>query len=446
MDSRGPRPPERRPGPPRPTRGPAVIDRTSSRSRPWQGDGDTARPISKLPRPQTGHYSPADEIKTKEDDSPAGRELLAARIISRANANIPADLLLRQTLSRRKQLSRADGAWISRAVFSAFRWQGWLEASTTPEERVNKALSLADDFSIAPDGIAEAELIAKAVPAWTSDALTVTAAWARSLQAEPLLWLRTRRGLRAEVTAKLELCEPPPSPAFADALRYDGQEDLFRHDLFQSGAFEIQDLASQAVGILCAPQPGETWWDACAGEGGKTLHLSSLMDGKGLVWASDRAEWRLTRLKQRAGRAGCFNYRSVVWNGGPKPPTKTLFDGVLVDAPCSGLGTWGRNPHARWTTSPDDVRELAVVQRDLLSHATPSVKPGGRLIYAVCTLTRAETTEVADAFTAAHPEFEVIPLTNPFQPEAAPVHPLLLWPQDTGGNGMFVAAWRRRPE
>ena len=87
------------------------------------------------------------------------------------------------------------------------------------------------------------------------------------------------------------------------------------------------------------------------------------MQGRGLLWASDRAAWRLKQLKLRAARAQCFNYRVAEWNGGAKLPTKTRFDGVLLDAPCSGLGTWQRNPHARWTVTPDDVRELAVKEK-----------------------------------------------------------------------------------
>ena len=110
------------------------------------------------------------------------------------------------------------------------------------------------------------------------------------------------------------------------------------------------------------------------------LHLSDLMANKGLIWASDRAEWRLKRLKLRAGRAQVFNYRSALWNGGKNLPTQSRFDGVLVDAPCGGVGTWQRNPHARWTTTESDIDELAGVQRDLLAHAARAVKPGGKLV------------------------------------------------------------------
>jgi 16S rRNA (cytosine967-C5)-methyltransferase len=221
---------------------------------------------------------------------------------------------------------------------------------------------------------------------------------------------------------------------------------LFKTPEFHAGEFEIQDIASQMVGWLCAPQPGETWWDACAGEGGKTLHLSDLMRNQGLLWASDRAEWRLKKLKRRAGRAKVFNYRSAFWDGGAKLPTKTKFDGVLVDAPCSGIGTWQRNPQARWTTTPDDVRELSEIQRRLLANAAPGVKPGGKLIFSVCTLSRAETTEVVEYFNASRPDFEPLALPEisggqrPFTSAAAKI----IWPQDLDGNGMFIAGWRRK--
>src|SRR4029079_8707162 len=176
-------------------------------------------------------------------------------------------------------------------------------------------------------------------------------------------------------------------------------------DQFQNGEFEIQDLASQLVGHACAPKPGETWWDVCAGEGGKTLHLADLMANKGVVWASDRHTRRLDTLKRRAARAQIFNYRVAPWDGAAKLPTKTKFDGVLVDAPCSGIGTWQRNPHARWTTSLTDVQELSVTQRPLLLHVAHSVKPGGKLIYSVCTLSREETINVTEFFQNERKDF-----------------------------------------
>ena len=127
-----------------------------------------------------------------------------------------------------------------------------------------------------------------------------------------------------------------------------------------------------------------------------------------------------------------------------KLPTKTKFDGILLDAPCSGVGTWQRNPHARWTTTIQDVKELAVIQKQLLAHAAPSLKPGGKLIFAVCTLTRSETTDVVADFNAKFSaEFEPMELPAIFggQQTAATK---TIWPQDLGGNGMFIAGWRRK--
>ena len=302
-------------------------------------------------------------------------------------------------------------------------------------------------FQEKPESLLLGELRSKAVPAWTKEAMEVPDAWLKTLQRPAPIWLRARNGQGRILAEKLGNCWVPPMAAFADAVEYQGDEDLFRTPEFQAGEFEMQDIASQAVGLLCDPKPGATWWDVCAGEGGKTMHLSDLMGNKGLIWVSDRAEWRLRKLKLRAARGRCFNYRSVLWDGGTKLPTKTRFDGVLVDAPCSGVGTWQRNPHARWTTTGDDVAELSDVQTELLFRAAAAVKPGGRLIYSVCTMTREETEDVAHTFTAGFPDFE--PLALPVmaacddQVERAPAFTQMIWPHEIGGNGMFVAAWRR---
>jgi 16S rRNA (cytosine967-C5)-methyltransferase len=165
------------------------------------------------------------------------------------------------------------------------------------------------------------------------------------------------------------------------------------------------------------------------------------MENKGLVWASDRAPWRLQKLKRRAARAGIFNYRTAFWNGRAQLSTKTKFDGVLVDAPCSGIGTWQRNPHARWTTTPQDVHELSQLQKRLVSNAAASVKPGGKLYYAVCTLARVETDDVVTSFEKENPEFGRLEIQNPFEKQKTSSSQLRLWPQDYHGNGMFVAGW-----
>ena len=371
----------------------------------------------------------------------------AARILKLVQTGVPADQALRESLTQDRHVTDPAGRRaVSRAVFTYFRWWRWLSSKDSLQKQLEAALDLQARFDKNPASFKTEALAARAVPEWLKSEMDVPAAMLRQWQRDPVLWIRTRSGSGESVAKRLGQCLPPdlqtPISELRSSFRYVGTKDLYRTPEFQGGEFEIQDLASQLVGLACAPQPGETWWDACAGEGGKTMHLADLMQGKGLIWATDRSERRLAKLKARAARAKVFNYRAAEWDGGAKLPTRTKFDGILVDAPCSGVGTWQRNPHARWTTTPDDVRELAAVQTNLLNHVACSLKPGGRLIYSVCTLTRSETTAIADAFTATHPDLEPVPVLS--APPSAPSPPLFLWPHELNANGMFIAAWRRR--
>jgi 16S rRNA (cytosine967-C5)-methyltransferase len=369
---------------------------------------------------------------------------IAAEVIRKTGRDKPADAALREVLKQHRELAPFDATEIAKTVFIYYRWHVWLREERGVESKMWLALRLDERFRANESNVPLAELRAKAVPAWTAESMEVNDDWLRSLQRQPKLWLRAKRGQAEALAGKLFAADV--SPLLPDALVFDGEADLFKSPEFHAGEFEIQDIASQMVGLLCDPQPGETWWDTCAGEGGKTLHLSDLMQNKGLLWASDRAEWRLQKLKRRTGRAKVFNYRSAFWDGGAKLPTKTKFDGVLVDAPCSGVGTWQRNPQARWTTTVDDVRELSEIQRNLLANVAPSVKPGGKLIFSVCTLTRSETTKVAEAFTASQPDFEPLVWDEIKLEERSVknVSQLTIWPPDLGGNGMFIAGWRRK--
>lgn len=369
-------------------------------------------------------------------------QAIAAEVIRKTGKDKPADAALREVLKQIKDLAPFDATEVAKTVFLYYRWHVWLREERGVEAKMRFAIRLNERFQAHPASVPLSELREKAVPAWTEAEMEVTDAWLVSLQREPKLWLRAKRGTAAALARTLFLADA--SAVVPEAILFRGEEDLFKTPEFHAGEFEIQDIASQVVGLLCAPQPGETWWDTCAGEGGKTLHLSDLMQNKGMLWASDRAEWRLTKLKRRAGRAKVFNYRSAHWDGGPKLPTKTKFDGVLVDAPCSGIGTWQRNPQARWTTEPKDVRELSVVQKKLLQHVAPSVKPGGKLIFSVCTLTHAETTEVVADFNASQPDFEPLELPAIIPGGTAAAATKTIWPQDLDGNGMFIASWRRK--
>jgi 16S rRNA (cytosine967-C5)-methyltransferase len=366
---------------------------------------------------------------------------LATRIIQKSDKALPADAAMRAEL-RAARLRPTDATEVSWAVFSYYRWFGWLETKEPPQ--VQRALDLAEQFARQPRSFRDEDLVQRAVPKWLEEHMPVSASWVRAIQSQPPVWLRARPGQGQELARKLKDAHVLAAEELTDTIRYEGREDLFRTAQFHAGEFELQDLSSQLVGIICRPEFGQTWWDACAGEGGKLLHLSDLMRNKGLIWATDRAQWRLKILKRRAARAHVFNYRVAPWGGEERLPTRTKFDGVLVDAPCSGVGTWQRNPHARWTTSPEDVRELADLQGQLLRHASRAVKPGGKLVYAVCTLTRLETVELAKTFSAERGDFDPLPVSNPLKPEVPSHAELELRPEEFGGNGMFVAAWTRK--
>jgi 16S rRNA (cytosine967-C5)-methyltransferase len=383
----------------------------------------------------------------------------AAAVIRQVRPGSHADGALRAAFKEGRAMQAAERRAIASAVFAYFRWNRWLDARMKLEDRVARALELQRQFDSGAALTGDTRPFMLSVPDWVEGEIDFGEgtegearrdAWARSLQEPAPLWIRARPGMATALGTSLGDCAPPDqslASLCADALRYSGTKDLFKTPQFDAGEFEIQDIASQAVGAVCAPKPGETWWDACAGEGGKSLHLADQMANKGVVWCTDRSSRRAAVLKKRFGRAKLFNYRLAPWDGTERLPTRTKFDGILVDAPCSGIGTWQRNPDARWTTKVSDVAELAFVQSRMLEAVAGSLKPGGRLIYAVCTLTRRETTEVASVFTAAHPELETISLGPIFPaPDPGPEtqDPITIWPQDSGGNGMFIAAWSRR--
>jgi 16S rRNA (cytosine967-C5)-methyltransferase len=388
------------------------------------------------------------------DSSPLNH---AARIVAAVSSELPADAALRRYLGKSRKLGPRERRSVSAAVFAYFRWIRWLDPKASGQKQLEEALSIGERFNRDPRSIKPEALAALAVPPWLADEMKLSVEFLRQLQREPVLWLRARPGTAARLAADLGNCAM--TPLAPDALRYNGTTDLFLTPQFQAGAFEIQDLASQLVGHIAAPAPGQSWWDACAGEGGKTLHLADLLQNRGVVWASDRSVRRLEVLKRRAARARIFNYRTAHWGleidrirpapgRSARPPFKTKFDGVLVDAPCSGVGTWRRNPHARWTSSHEDVRELSAIQAELLRTAAESVRPGGSLLYAVCTLTRSETTEVASSFSADHPQFEPLapvlsgtPLERSAEFQGASV---FFMPDALDANGMFIAVWRRK--
>jgi 16S rRNA (cytosine967-C5)-methyltransferase len=195
-----------------------------------------------------------------------------------------ADVALREEL-RTADLFPPERTQVTHLVFSFYRWRGWLDLKKPLRSQLEVVNELTESFAKKPASFSDKDLIARALPEWARDLIPVSGAMVREFQHEPRLWLRARPGKGAELAAKLKDCVP--NETVSDALWYQGEDDLFRTSLFHEGQFEMQDLSSQAVGHICGPTPGQTWWDVCAGEGGKTLHLCDQMQNKGTVWASD---------------------------------------------------------------------------------------------------------------------------------------------------------------
>lgn len=201
---------------------------------------------------------------------------------------------------------------------------------------------------------------------------------------------------------------------------------------------------------LLAPRRGEMVADYCAGAGGKTLAIAMLMRGTGRVYAMDVAAKRLAALAPRAARAEVSSIHPIVLSGDNDPRVKRLagkIDRVLVDAPCSGFGTLRRNPDLKWRHGPDAVAELARKQARILESAARLVKPGGRLVYATCSILRKENEGVVDAFAARRPEFHELSCADLLSAQRITLEcdaRLRLWPHRHGTDGFFAAAFERR--
>ena len=196
-------------------------------------------------------------------------------------------------------------------------------------------------------------------------------------------------------------------------LRSDRRPALSRSDTFQNGLIEIQDEGSQLIALLCDVQPGQQVMDLCAGAGGKTLALAMQMDNKGRLVACDLSEGRLRRSKERFKRAGVQNTETRALDGEGNKWLKrqmSKFDRVLVDAPCTGTGTWRRNPDLRWR-SPN-LGELIRIQASLLESAAKLVKPGGKLIYGTCSFLDQENKNQIEQFLANHSDFTISPINE----------------------------------
>lgn len=226
-----------------------------------------------------------------------------------------------------------------------------------------------------------------------------------------------------------------------NAIRYPSGTQIEQWDAYQSGLIEVQDHGSQWACRAVGAQPGETIIDLCAGAGGKTLGLAALMENRGTLIASDTDRGRLQRLPPRAEKAGADVIETVLLNPGKELAMLAdhvgTADAVLVDAPCSGTGTWRRNPEARWRLSKAELLRFAEVQDRLMHIASQLIKPGGRIVYITCSLFDEEGADRIAAFVKAKPDFRPEPLDLPIGcPRGGGTR---LTPHHDGTDGFFIA-------
>jgi 16S rRNA (cytosine967-C5)-methyltransferase len=255
------------------------------------------------------------------------------------------------------------------------------------------------------------------------------------------LWLRLQTSDPQAVLEEFAAQKWPvqASSVLPSALQVLAEADVTKTASFQRGLFEVQDLGSQLILASTDIASGGRWLDACAGAGGKTLQLAALLGPKGRVDAHDPRASALRELEIRTTRAGIGAERISVSTANPTGS----YDGVLVDAPCSGSGTWRRSPHLKWTTTPAQITEAAKKQLTLLSQFSERVRPGGQLIYATCSLSHFENEDVVTAFLAANLQFEAPPPARSFGATPRAVG-LAILPATHNTDGFYVAAMTRK--
>ncbi|MET0351884.1 MAG: RsmB/NOP family class I SAM-dependent RNA methyltransferase [Rhizobacter sp.] len=271
------------------------------------------------------------------------------------------------------------------------------------------------------------------------------------------LRVNTFKAKREDVQAALKAggIETDVTPHSPWGLRAQGKPALNKADTFTKGEVEVQDEGSQLLALMTDAKRGEMVVDFCAGAGGKTLALGASMRNTGRLYAFDTSGHRLAALKPRLARSGLSNVYPIQIAHERDDRIKRLagkIDRVLVDAPCSGLGTLRRNPDMKWRQSPESVAELQVKQAAILESAARLLKPGGRLVYATCSLLDSENEGIADAFTAAHErDFKAVPAAEALEKAHAGDTPglvrgpyLRLWPHRHGTDAFFAAVWERR--
>jgi 16S rRNA (cytosine967-C5)-methyltransferase len=426
--------------------------------------------------------------------TPAARLSAAIELIETIDAErVPAAKALKEWGTAHRYAGSGDRAAISGLIWDVLRRRSssaFLMDADTPRARVlgmlklergmdTEAISaLCDGSRFAPAPLTEAERsalttrslagapphVAGDYPEWLDPHLAavfgedrVAEATAMASRAPLDLRVNTLKAKREKVQASLRHLGAVPTPWSPTGLRIALGADarnpgISAEEDFIKGAIEVQDEGSQLAALFTAAKPGEQVIDLCAGAGGKTLALAAMMGGKGRLIATDRDKRQLAPIFERLSRAGVHNaeVRAPKGEADPLADIRSSADLVLIDAPCTGTGTWRRNPDAKWRMRPGALEVRLKDQAEVLDRAAGMVKPGGRIAYVTCSVLPAENGEQVRAFLARHPEFSIQPLNETasvlwdraedFEKAAlASAEGWLMTPRRTGTDGFFVS-------
>lgn len=425
--------------------------------------------------------------------TPAARVATSIEILNAiVSSNQPADRVVSNQLRMRRFMGSRDRNVVANQVFRVLRhrsrYDWWLaQAKLPPMPRgwviIDQAVHAPTLFNSSftggrygarPLNAAEAQLalavinhgltppdmpwhVRLEVPEWAAAELErslgdrVEAELAAMLEQAPLD-LRVNTLLIERDAALAALAEEGilgrPTSLSPYGIRVEGRPPLGTVQAFRQGLVEVQDEGSQLLSMLVDAQAGMHVLDLCAGAGGKSLALAAMMNNRGRISACDIYEHKLERARERMRRAGVQNSRCRLITGTSDPWLKRHkwdFDRVLVDAPCSGTGTWRRNPHARWSSMGTDLGEITAIQHALLHRGSSLVRPGGRVIYGTCSILMRENEDVIAAFLQDHPDFFVVPAAEVL-PDLVSGEFMKLTPAQHNTDGFFGAVLQRREE
>jgi len=430
--------------------------------------------------------------------TPAARLSAAIELIETIDTQrVPAAKALKEWGTAHRYAGSGDRAGISGLIWDVLRRRAssaWIMDDDTPRARalgmlklergldVEAIAALCDGARFAPEPLSEGERaaltsrslagapshIAGDYPEWLDVQLAqvfgddrVAEAAAMASRAPLDLRVNTLKAKREKALASLAHLGVKPTPWSPIGLRIELGADarnpgIHAEEDFIKGGIEVQDEGSQLAALLSAAKPGEQVIDLCAGAGGKTLALAAMMQGKGRLIATDQDKRQLAPIHERLSRAGVHNcdVRTPKGEGDTLGDIRASADLVLIDAPCTGTGTWRRNPDAKWRMRPGALEVRLKDQADVLDRATALVKPGGRIAYVTCSVLPSENGEQIRAFVVRHPEFAVVPpsqtvtvLWDKAEDFAAATlqspEGLLMTPRRTGTDGFFVSVLRR---